>query len=451
MAATASSVLESIRQGQRHPLYLVRGEEFLARRDADAIVQALAPGGTVGLNIVVLDGAGPREIAAELSTVSMFGGAKVVLVRDPEFLAPKKAKTDVLARAKDAWAGGRKKEAARRLLGVAAKAGWGVEALELVGVTAAAWNDELSISLVDTDLVWLREVASFCRAEGVASVSSDETLLVELHAQNRWPPEHSLVIAAAEVDAKASLVRFAKSSGVVLEHVAPSRLKDVDLSQIAKEVLRPLGKSIQSPALDRLKDACGGEMRLVASELEKLALYVDGDTIRVADVDDLVAHVREDEYLELADAISARDLARILKYVRDEQGRGASPLQALGAMTSVIRTLVVGAERVVHLAGGRVPAKFKDFEVQTFPKVAAEASAAGARPPHPYAAFSAMSAAARFNRTDLWQALVACAQADLALKLGGGYMVVERLALQVCGNAGPWDADLFAIRREQER
>ena len=44
-------------------------------------------------------------------------GRKVVLVHDPEFLAPKKARGDGLAKSREAWRAGRRKEAARRLAG----------------------------------------------------------------------------------------------------------------------------------------------------------------------------------------------------------------------------------------------------------------------------------------------------------------------------------------------
>jgi hypothetical protein len=54
------------------PLYLFWGEEFLVRREADALARALVPDAAAGLNFAVLDAASPREIAAELMTLPLF-------------------------------------------------------------------------------------------------------------------------------------------------------------------------------------------------------------------------------------------------------------------------------------------------------------------------------------------------------------------------------------------
>ncbi|HMK71983.1 MAG TPA: DNA polymerase III subunit delta, partial [Myxococcaceae bacterium] len=80
-------LLAEIAKGRVRPLYLAWGEEFLVRRDADALVQALVPEEAAGLNLARLDGASPREVAAELATLPLLPGRKVVLLRDPEFLA----------------------------------------------------------------------------------------------------------------------------------------------------------------------------------------------------------------------------------------------------------------------------------------------------------------------------------------------------------------------------
>jgi hypothetical protein len=54
---------------------------------ADEIVKALVPDASAGLNLSVLDGGSPREVAADLVTMPLFPGPKVVLTRDPEFVA----------------------------------------------------------------------------------------------------------------------------------------------------------------------------------------------------------------------------------------------------------------------------------------------------------------------------------------------------------------------------
>ena len=130
MSDELDDVLEEAKAGNGASLYLLAGEEFLVRKGADDLVKRLVPDASAGLNFAVMDGASPREVAQELATLPLFPGPKVVLVRDPEFLAPKKGRGDALGKARDAWKAGRRKEGARRLLALAARAGWGPSELD---------------------------------------------------------------------------------------------------------------------------------------------------------------------------------------------------------------------------------------------------------------------------------------------------------------------------------
>ncbi|MGZ6072243.1 MAG: DNA polymerase III subunit delta, partial [Myxococcaceae bacterium] len=94
MSDPLAPLLAEVKAGKVRPLSLCWGAEFLVRRDAEALAQAVVPEAATGLNFAVLDVASPREIAAELMTLPLFPGRKVALVRDPEFLAPKKGRVD---------------------------------------------------------------------------------------------------------------------------------------------------------------------------------------------------------------------------------------------------------------------------------------------------------------------------------------------------------------------
>jgi len=102
-------------------------------------------------------------------------------------------------------------------------------------------------------------------------------------------------------------------------------------------------------------------------------------------------------------------------------------------------------ERLAAHGRGVPPRSFEEFKSRLFPAIEREATATRARLPHPYAAFVATLAAARFGRSRLRAALLACAEADLALKSSGaGRLVLERLLWTVCppqaaplGRAGP--------------
>lgn len=437
-ADALDDILADVAKGELTPVYVLWGEEFLIRKDAEALVKALVPEAAAGLNYIVLDSASPREIADELATMPLFPGRKVVLSRDPEFVAPKKGRADALSKARDAWRSGKRKEGARRLLALAARAGWGPTQLDPSArgaPSAEDWKDELNVELAEVDLAFLKEVAAFCREEGITAPESDSSALLLL-LEKGLPEGHVWVLAATDLDAKHPLLKWAQKEGHVLERKVAAKLKDLDLSELAKDVLAPFKKRLSRDAEAALKDRLGANMRLVQSELEKLALYVSGPVIEVADVQLLVARVRGEEFLELSDALQKRDLKAALRYTEDAMGQGSAPLMVLGAIASVVRTLVENQERVKSFGRGQAPRSFDEFRSRVWPAIEAEAKAQKLKVPHPYGAFLGMSASVRYGRGELRRAWKACAEADLALKSSGnGRLVLDRLLWTLLGKS----------------
>src|SRR5512135_185107 len=88
--ATLAACLAEARAGKALPVYLFDGDAFLSGRAARELAEALVPDAQRSLNLVELDAAAsPAEVAAELSTVGLFGGGKVVLLQEPAFLTSK--------------------------------------------------------------------------------------------------------------------------------------------------------------------------------------------------------------------------------------------------------------------------------------------------------------------------------------------------------------------------
>lgn len=435
MSDQLEDVLAAAEEGSISTLYLLWGEEFLVRKGAEELIGRLLTKGSLDLSYSVLDAASPAEVAQDLATLPLLPGRKVVLVRDPEFLAPKKGRADGLAKAREAWTSGKRKEGARRVLGLAAKAGWGVSDLSAANPNAPTpeqWKQELNIELSEADLAFVREVIAFCEEEHISAPGSDVSPLLDL-LEKDLPKTQILVIAATDVDPKNPFFKLVRERGRIIERRVASRLKDLDVSDVVMEILGPLKKRLGSGAEALLKDRCGGNMRLLQTELEKLALHADGPVIEASDVDQLISRTREEEFLELSNALQQRDLESALRYVAHALGQGVHPLQMLGAIASIIRTLLVSHDRLLRHARGRAPRHFEEFKSRVFPGIGREAEAADERPPHPYAAFVGMQAAARYERRELLTALVRCADADLALKTSAeGSLVLERLLWSVC-------------------
>jgi DNA polymerase-3 subunit delta len=422
--------------GTNVPLHLIWGDEFLVRKSAEELTQRLVPAAAAGLNLITMDGASPREIAQELATMPLFPGPKVVLIRDPEFLAPRKGRGDALGRAREAWKAGRRKEGARRLLALAARAGWGVAELDPKTPGAPgphAWREELEVDLAEADLQFLAEVAAFCREEKVTAPEGDATPLVTL-IEKGIPQGHALVIAATDLDARNPLVKLAREKGQLLERKVADTFRRLDLREAAAEILEPLGKRLGAGAAEELKERIGGNMRLLQSELEKLAAHAGGSTLSAEDVRLLVAKTREDEFFEAAEVLQSRDLRAGLAWLNDALEQGKHALLLLGAIAAGVRNLIDGHERMRRLGPDVSRMSSREFEKTVFPKIEQEARESGRRVPHPYAAYKAVQAAGRYTRAELLAALVACADADVSLKSSGsGQLVLESLLLRFLG------------------
>ena len=312
------------------------------------------------------------------------------------------------------------------------------------GQAAASLQAEVARRLAAADR---KEVVVFIHGYG----NSFDDAALTTWLQGKPAKGQVLVIAASDLEAKNPFVKLVKDKGRALEFKVAGKLKDLDLGQFATETLAPYKKKMGPGALDLLKERVGGNYRLLGSELTKLALYTDSDVISKKDVDLLVGHAREDEFFELSDAIQKRNFDAAMKYVADALGQGAHPLMMLGSVASIVRTMLSNFERMRRLSDGKPPRNYNDFQARLWPKIEAEAKANKQKVPHPYASFMGMQASMGYGRQELLRGLVACAEADLALKLGGEELVLERLLWTLCGKAAAWDSQMHQIRREQER
>jgi len=352
----------------------------------------------------------------------MFRGTKVTWLREPEFLAPKKGgKADQLGRLRELWSHGRHKEAARRLLALAQKAG-----LDPARASAEAWDDAAGIAATPEDLAFCREAASFAAEQGLSAPATDAGELERL-LERGLPAGHHLVISAHTIDGRLGLCRKLEAAGVALSF-KPEGREGRDAGAIAREQLAPLGKKLHPAAAARLHELVGGaQVRRLAAEVEKLALYVgERAQIEAADVDAVVERSAEVEFL-LTNSVEKRDLRGALEGLAQAYEGGAASLQLLGSLAGCVRNLLA-AHEALTATGGRIPG----FGGQAQAFVAAFAES-GLKLGNPNAAKFKAEAARRFTRDELARALVELSALDQALKRGGGRLELERFLVQLCG------------------
>jgi DNA polymerase III delta subunit len=437
-----AELIEQASAGKAPPIVLIEGDEYLARTSARELAEALVPGKDRALNLIVLDaGAGAREIASHLVTVAMFAAPKAVLVEGAEAFASEVDAGRELSRARELWQGRRQRDAARRLLKLVASAGWGAEELAFgarTGASAAKWRKEVGAAPEEADKGWLQELSAWALAQNVGPPPDDLEALLKAFERG-LPPRTHLILVAESLPPKHALVRLAQEKGAHLKRRAERRgrtIDTLDISPVVADVLGPSKKRLARDAELELKNRLGDDLRLIASELGKLASYA-GDRAQITreDVEAIVAPVREEEFFALAEAVGEGDTAKALQLFGDELRRKANPsavaLPFLGGVASAVRRALADSAR--YAGSGPRELGYNEYQSKLFPALEAELSGKGQKVPHPFAAWLGYKRSRRRPRAFWRKALIRCAEVDFELKNGADpRLSMERLLVEVC-------------------
>jgi len=433
---TLEGCLAEIRAGEAQPIYLLDGDAFLTGRAGRELAEALVREDRRSLNLVELDAAAsPADVAAELSTVGLFGGAKAVLLSEPTFLTSKEDQAEAFQRAREMWAQGRQREAARRLLAIAARAGWSAQDLDPRSESAPGaeeWRRELSVELGEAGADFVAAAARFALEREMKAAKDDAAALDALLARG-LPAGHVLVVAAGKVDGRLPLVKRLGAAGrrLTLRIEKEGRWDDERwaLGPTLEALLAGTGKRVSRDAEARLAELVGGDARTLSSELAKLVAFVGGrKVIEADDVDRLVPRSSEDPFFALGNAVESRDLAGALAVLDRMLADGGSIHMAIGLLASAVRRMLEEKERARRAAGERRIADAREWERVVFPSVPEEER--GDR--KPFGFWMKYQASTRFSRQELLAGLSGLAGADLVAKSGGdARAAVERLLLRL--------------------
>lgn len=414
------------------PVYLYSGDEFLVRQAVDAMVEEHVPVGARDFNLTLLDGAAAdaRTISSHLAIVPMFPGVKLVVVHDTTLLTGKADLAGEVEKAMQLFTDGKKDSATRRMLAVLGRAGWSLAGL--TRGTKTRWNKDVGVDKASLDEGVLAEMESIAQEAGWG-IPESETETLERLLTGGAPAQNILVLTCEKPDRRLLLTKFIEKHGQheVLRAQQSGRSVDtLDIEAIKERILEPLGKRLDREAETQLKRAIGNEMRLLASELEKLCAYVgERETITGEDVVTLgVSRVREEAYWELGGAVSGRELRKALWYTHDAFEHRQHPIRIVASITGALRrSLQVRAIAERHGVGARA---------RNLPdEVVHEVGELRGRKPHPFALLKEWERSQAWDsQAELGTALRMCRDADLALKTSGGSprLVVEHLVFQLC-------------------
>ncbi|MGO9516029.1 MAG: DNA polymerase III subunit delta [Candidatus Korobacteraceae bacterium] len=209
-----------------------------------------------------------------------------------------------------------------------------------------------------------------------------------------------------------------------------ARVDEGDAVKWATEVATAEGVKLDIDAARELVDSLGGDMMMVASELEKLVLFAgDRKRITLGDVETLVLAAKQRSFYELTDAISSRDRARALGVLDAILSTGDGDEAAIGHLYMLSRTfrqMLVILERNVRDSRALWQALWQGFRIP------------------PFAAEYVIRQARRYkSRRELTSAIRRVARADLALRSNppSKRLVLENLVLDLtCEPKSPTEA-----------
>ncbi len=199
-----------------------------------------------------------------------------------------------------------------------------------------------------------------------------------------------------------------------------ARVDEGDAVKWAMETASAEDVKLDSDAARELVDSLGGDMMMVANELEKLVLFVgDKKRITLGDVETLVLAAKQRSFYELTDAISARDRARALGVLDAILSTGDGDEAAIGHLYMLARTfrqMLVILERNVRDSRALWQVLWQGFRIP------------------PFAAEDIIRQARRYkSRRELTSAIRRVARADLALRSNppSKRLVLENLVLDL--------------------
>lgn len=168
-----------------------------------------------------------------------------------------------------------------------------------------------------------------------------------LAAYAKTPPKESfLIVRAPKLDRKRKLHKALAEEGLCLAFRAPS--SDAALKELAAEMQAMAGVRgirLDTRAAGLLLEVCGKDLSRIASELDKVAIWlgpeIGNDTpIDAATIRDLVAGTGLLSGWELADALTGRDSTEAIAAARRLLDAGDEPIRMLGGLASRARSLL---------------------------------------------------------------------------------------------------------------
>ena len=214
------------------------------------------------------------------------------------------------------------------------------------------------------------------------------------------------IVPGDKLDERRKIVKAARRADAVVEFPA---MNDADLAHWLRRQADRRGIRFSGAAAEKLLILCGGNLQLVAGELDKLALAAgSGGTVDEAAVERLVSRTAEQNVFLLVDELARQRLDRALDIYRDLLVQKEEPVKLLALIAGEIRLMLLAKSLASRGMGTDA--------------IAARLNA------KPFRVRKALEHASRFETERLARALSRLAELDYAMKAG---LADKALALEL--------------------
>lgn len=296
-------------------------------------------------------------------------------------------------------------------------------------------------------VIWLRD-CSFLGDDRAAASEVATAVLAELAQELKTFDWRSvrLLISADRVDKRKTFYRAVDKAGrvEVMAGLSGDSKEWVGQAEVfVRHELKERRQEIEPEALAALVAAVGPHLRQLASEVEKVSVYVGGRSpITVSDVEAVVTHNKQSEAFALGEALGNRDLPQALRRLDEELWEvrttsGRSEIGLLYGLISKIRVLLLLQEL---LRAGWVKPETEYFrfksQLEGLPGDAFPADKRyNPRLMHPFVLFKALSQATRYRSEELVRAmdlLLACNRRLVSSDLEEA-LVLQQVLIEIIG------------------
>ena len=194
-----------------------------------------------------------------------------------------------------------------------------------------------------------------------AAVKAEVERLVEL-LKKGLPEGVAFVLLTDKVNKSTTFYKTFNSLGEVHAFDEPEKDKEAqeDFIPRVEQMLADKGLTMARPVFSAFLDRTGYNLRQVEAEIEKLSLYVgDRKAVALAEVQLMVAPVRESKFWEFADTFCSGNLTETMLVMQQMFTQGVSPVALIVGLQNRLREIVVLSDCLkrgwAHVSGGDWP------------------------------------------------------------------------------------------------